>query len=168
MLSFKHIVLAGLVIAAVGSPRICAGEVPAGAQWRLVLESVDEPFRTWSALVRSGSRIHLEFIHSWDRIPIKETLMITHRGDFLLKEAQFAELAVGYDTPPVSGNYLLENGKVHITDMDVTLKTIRLRVGTVAKHRLWVNGAYLDLAQLFGKGRSINMDLVPPRSETIP
>ena len=119
-------------------------------------------------MVNSGSRIRLEFVHSWDRIPIKETLLITRQGAFLLKESEFAELAVGYDSPPVSGNYRLENGKIHITDMDVLLKTIQLRIGTVANHRLWVNGKYLDLAQIFGKDQSIRLRLLPPESVDAP
>jgi hypothetical protein len=162
----KRIILAGLAIVFLGNPQTGNSEVSAREQWLLVLRSVSAPARTWSTVVKSGSRIRLEFIHSWDRIPIKETLMITHQGAFLLKETEFAELAVGYDSPPVSGNYRLENGKVHITDMDVLLKTIQLRIGTVANHRLWVNGTYLDLAQIFSKGHSISLRLLPPESVT--
>lgn len=168
MLLLKKIFLASLVFIAIGAPVARGDETIAREQWHLVLRSVDEPSRNWKALVQSGSQIHIEFIHSWDLIPIKETLMITQQGDFLLKETQFSELAVGYDTPPVSGNYRLENGMVHITDMNVTLKTIRLRVGTVARHRLCVNDSCLELAEIFGKGRSINIDLLPPDYETTP
>lgn len=158
-LNSKPIVLLGLVVAVLGLSWICAGKAQAKTEWRLVLRSVSEPPKTWSAPVQVGSMLRIQFVHSWDHIPIKETLMVTDRGDFLLKESEFSKLAVGYDAPPISGDYKLENGEVHITNMDIRMKTIRVRIGTVAQHHLWVNGKDLDLAKLFGKGRSIILQL---------
>jgi hypothetical protein len=127
--------------------------------WILELRSVSSKPVIIEIPVQVGETITLHFIHSWEKMPVDEVLMISGDGDFILKEAQFPRLGAGYDAPPVSGNYTLKDGNILITDMNVRLKKIPLRIGTVAKHQLIIKGAIIDLAGLFGKGSRIDIQL---------
>ena len=153
-----------LVIAVLASVWYCNGEASEEGRWVLELKSLSANPLVIRIPVRVGDFVRLRFIHSWDRISIQETTVVTAEGVLLLKEAEFPELAVGYDTPPVSGDYRLEHGNIHITDMDVPLKKIPLRIGTVAHHQLVVGEKVLDLAELFGKGVRIDIQLKPRMS----
>jgi hypothetical protein len=155
----KCLTIKAFAIAALVSALSCNGLGSECNQWVLELKSVSSnPLIIWIP-VRVGEAVSLQFIHSWDNMPVQETFIVTGDGNLLLTEAQFTKLGAGYDAPPVSGNLILKDGKIVITDMNIKLKSIPLRIGTVAHHQLIVKERSLDLAALFGKGKRIDIQL---------
>ena len=141
----------------------CKVEANALNHWILILEPHDTQTVPIEISVQSGDLVVLHFIHSFNKMPVKETLVVTDDGMFELKEAEFTKLGAGYDTEPVSGNYYVENGKIHITEMNIRYPIIPLRIGTVAQHRLIVANQSYDLKLLFGGGKRIDIRLKPAR-----
>lgn len=159
----EQMVIIAFAVAAFSFFVCCNGKAGSIYNWVLELKPREPSAETVEIQVQTGDRVVLFFIHSFNKMPVRETLMVTANGELELKEAEFSQLGVGYDTEPVSGNYRLENGKIHITEMDIRYPKIPLRIGTVAQHQLIVANKHYDLKSLFGGGKRIDIQLKPAK-----
>lgn len=139
----------------------CSGGAHGEAGWILELKPHSQRADVIEIRVQTGDTVVLQFIHSFDKMPVKETMVVTHDGMLALKEAEFTKLGAGYDTAPLSGEYRVKNGKIHITGMNIRYPRIPLRIGTIALHQLVVADKRYDLAALFGGGERIDIQLKP-------
>ena len=150
-----------VAIAAISLFFCCNGEANEQKDWTLELKPHSTRTKSIEIPVQTGDTVILQFIHSFDKMPVKETMVVTHDGMLELREAEFTKLGAGYDTAPVSGKYHVENGKIRITEMNIRYPKIPLRIGTIALHQLVVGEKRYDLTSLFGGGERIDIQLKP-------
>lgn len=150
-----------VVIAAILLFFCCNGEADEPKGWILELKPHSTGAKMIEIPVQAGDTVILQFIHSFDKMPVKETLVVTHDGMLLLTEAEFTKLGAGYDSAPLSGTYRVEHGNIHITDMNIRYPKIPLRIGTIALHQLVVGEHLYDLTSIFGGGERIDIQLKP-------
>jgi len=150
-----------IAIAAISLFFCCIGAATEPEPWILELKPISTRKESIEIPVQTGDAVILQFIHSFDKMPVKETMVVTLDGMLELKEAEFTKLGAGYDTAPVSGDYRVENGEIHITDMNIRYPKIPLRIGTIALHQLVVGNKRYDLTSLFGAGKRIDIQLKP-------
>ena len=157
----RQIRIVAIAIAAISLFFCCNGGANEPVDWILELKPHSTRAKLIEIPVQTGDTVILQFIHSFDKMPVKETMVVTNDGMLELTEAEFTKLGAGYDTAPLSGKYHVENGKIHITEMNIRYPKIPLRIGTIALHELVVGENLYDLTSLFGGGERIDIQLKP-------
>ncbi|RKX75966.1 MAG: hypothetical protein DRP87_13210 [Spirochaetes bacterium] len=128
-------------------------------EWVLTLHSQSSHGRVERIHVEEGQTICYRFIHSYAKVLIEEFFIINGNGKLILQEAIYPELVAGYDTAPVSGVYELRNGKVHVSQMNIEMEFIPIRIGSESRQRLCFDGECVYLDELFDPGERVDISL---------
>jgi len=84
-----------------------------------------------------GDEFTISYIHSYNKTPVSDTFLIDKNCKIILKETEYKWDAAGLqDTCPIRGVWGYKNGNIWISEINLKLDKIPLRVGTIAKHEL--------------------------------
>ena len=88
-----------------------------------------------------GGRFTIHFLHSWARTPVDELFQVDARNNIVLTETIYEDFGAGLPHEPEPGrsqsSMTVENGKIHIRDIDRVVPDLRIRTGRfVAAHAL--------------------------------
>ncbi|MDR2149394.1 MAG: DUF1850 domain-containing protein [Spirochaetaceae bacterium] len=103
----------------------------------------------WS--VKNGSEFAVEFVHSVNQSPVKDTFMVS--GTTIRPvSTRFKSFGAGMQTELEPGQRLTRDGDAMvITGFTQSFRKLRYIVGTVSDHSLFINGAEISLRDLCGK-----------------
>ena len=96
----------------------------------------------------ADGRFTIRFIHSWAMSPVDELFQVDTRNNIVLKETVYEDFGAGlpYEPPHSLSSMTVENGKIHIRDIDRIISDLQIRTArTVAAHTL----IYKDRQVLF-------------------
>jgi len=85
-------------------------------------------------------RFTVRFLHSWARTHVDEIFQVNERNDIILKETIYEDSGAGLSHESGPGRLMsmtIENGKIHIRDIDRIVPDLQIRTGRViAAHTL--------------------------------
>ena len=111
----------------------------------------------WS--LEEGEEFAIEFVHSVNQSPVKETFIIKDRM-IRLHELRFYTFGAGMPSSLGEGQELSRDGDAMlITGFNTFFREINLIVGTVSDHLFFINGEILSLRDLCGKNAQITISL---------
>jgi hypothetical protein len=107
--------------------------------------------------LREGGEFALEFIHSVNQSPVRETFAARDREIEAL-EARFFSFGAGMQSDLEAGQKMIRDGEaLVITGFDRRFRELNLIVGTVSDHLLYINGETISLRELCGKNAHIKI-----------
>lgn len=113
---------------------------------RLCIESTetDEILRTYA--LSKGEEFYIEFMHSVNRTPVREYYQL-EGNQLMLTRAEYSSFGAGMpEIPEQKGASLrIEKGILHLDGINTLLPVFIYRVGTIANHRLYINGKKIPL-----------------------
>ena len=111
----------------------------------------------WS--LEEGGEFAIEFIHSVNQSPVKETFYIEERM-IRLRELRFYSYGAGMPSNLEEGQELSRDGDaMFITGFNTSFRELNFIVGTVSDHLFFINGEILSLRDLCGKNAHITISL---------
>jgi len=104
-----------------------------------------------------GGRFTIRFIHSWARTPVDEIFQVNAGNDIVLKETIYEDFGAGLPHEPEPGrpasSMTIENGKIHIRDIDRIVPNLQIRTGRViAGHTLIYGDKYVPFSNFAAPG----------------
>ena len=100
-----------------------------------------------------GSTFALSWVHSVERTEWKETFRVGVCGDLRLVESEYASAGAGLPDSLAPGEtFELRGGRMVISNRSLSLPELRVRLSEVSHHVLWLDGAPVDLTEIFGEG----------------
>ncbi|MCS7240620.1 MAG: DUF1850 domain-containing protein [Candidatus Bipolaricaulota bacterium] len=120
----------------------------------LVVEGSD---RCWIALWPPGRSFWLEFVHSVERVPVRERLVASADGKLVLKETRYSSYGAGL---PSDG--LLRSEELMVENRCVELAELVLRVSREVSPVLYIGRTRLELITFAGDGGRVRIRLVRP------
>ena len=110
-----------------------------------------------SWLMREEGEFALEFIHSVNQSPVRESFAVRD-GEIQALEARFFSFGAGMQSELEEGQQMIRDGEAMvITGLDRRFRELTLIVGTVSDHLLYINGETISLRELCGKNAHIRM-----------
>jgi hypothetical protein len=109
----------------------------------------------WS--LEEGGEFAIEFIHSVNQSPVRETFA-NERGMIRLLSSRFYSFGAGMQSDLEEGWELNRDGDaIVITGFRVSFKELNYIVGTVSDHLLFINGETVSLRELCGRNAHITI-----------
>ncbi|MDR2534958.1 MAG: DUF1850 domain-containing protein [Treponema sp.] len=143
-------ILAGFVIAA-GAARL------GRASLRLSITDQDSHKRYIQWTVKDEDIFAIEFIHSVNNSPVKETFMITG-PEIRPIASRFSAVGAGIQTELEEPQVLIRDGEfLVITGFSNSYKELNYIVGTVSDHILYIHNQVISLRDLCGKNAHITI-----------
>lgn len=87
----------------------------------------------WEEKVNDGDKFKIKYQHSVARTPVIEFFEIKD-GKILLTGTEYQSYGAGLPTSAVQGNYIVENDRLIIKNINQSLPEIMLRVSDYAEH----------------------------------
>ena len=162
-MSHKPGFLKRLITAAVLMIFITAAAVfikTASAQY-LVLYNADTGERYITEKAEEGMMFSVEFIHSVNKTPVKDTFIIEN-GEIRAYSTTYRSFGAGVQTA-LEGNQKMsydEQGNMIITGYDITYDPLRYCVGTVSDHILTLGGEEISLRNMCGRSERVVFETV--------
>ena len=104
-----------------------------------------------------GGEFALEFIHSVNQSPVRESFAVRD-GEIQALEARFFSFGAGMQSELEEGQRMIRDGEAMvITGLDRRFRELTLIVGTVSDQLLYINGETISLRELCGKNAHIRM-----------
>ncbi|MDR2483875.1 MAG: DUF1850 domain-containing protein [Treponema sp.] len=144
-----NIVLAALVIT--GAARLM------GAALKLRITDADsgKPYGQWP--VKEGDIFAVEFIHSVNNTPVRETFMLSGL-EIRPIASRFSSFGAGIQTNLEEGQELARDGEfLLITGFGASYKELNYIVGTVSDHLLYIHNEKISLRDRCGKNAHIRI-----------
>lgn len=138
---------------------ILAGGLTVFSENTLELKAIDRD-EIFLIPVSAGLNFEIDYIHSVDHTPVKETYEIQDNGKFILREVSFQSYGVGI--PSMAPRGVIFDGKwTRYPDFNLELDNIRIRLGTVESisHRLHIYGKTIPLVNIGGKGNVLSISV---------
>ena len=111
----------------------------------------------WS--LEEGGEFAIEFIHSVNQSPVKETFVIEERM-IRLQELRFFSFGAGMPSDLGEGQELSRDGDAMIiTGFNTSFRELNYIVGTVSDHLFFINGEIYSLRDLCGVNANISISL---------
>ena len=127
----------------------------------LVLYNSDTGTRYITEKAEEGLMFSVEFIHSVNQTPVKDTYIIEN-GEIYAYSTTYRSFGAGVQTA-LEGNQRMtydEDGNMVITGFDITYDPLRYIVGTVSDHILTLNGDEISLRNMWGRNAKVVFEVV--------
>ena len=122
----------------------------------LVLYDSDTGARYITEEAEDGLMFSVEFIHSVNQTPVKDTYIIEN-GEIRAYSTLYRSFGAGVQTA-LEGNQKMtydEDGNMIITGFDITYDPLRYIVGTVSDHILTFEGKEISLRDMCGRNAKV-------------
>lgn len=129
----------------------------------LVLYNSDTGSRYITEKAEDGLMFSVEFIHSVNQTPVKDTYIIEN-GQIRAYSTTYRSFGAGVQTALQEGQKMTydENGNMVITGFDITYDPLRYIVGTVSDHILTFDGKEISLRNMCGRNAMVVFEIVSP------
>ena len=129
----------------------------------LVMYVSDTNTRYITQKADEGLMFSVEFIHSVNQTPLKDTYIIEN-GQIRAYSTTYRSFGAGVQTALDEGQKMTydENGNMVITGFDITYDPLRYIVGTVSDHILTINDNEISLRDLCGRNAKVVFEIVTP------
>lgn len=127
----------------------------------LVLYNADTGERYIAEKAEEGMMFSVEFIHSVNKTPVKDTFIIEN-GEIRAYSTTYRSFGAGVQTA-LEGNQKMtydEQGNMIITGFDITYDPLRYCVGTVSDHILTLGGEEISLRNMCGRSERVVFETV--------
>lgn len=127
----------------------------------LVLYNADTGERYITEKAEEGMMFSVEFIHSVNKTPVKDTFIIEN-GEIRAYSTLYRSFGAGVQTA-LEGNQKMtydEQGNMIITGFDITYDPLRYCVGTVSDHILTLGGEEISLRNMCGRSERVVFETV--------
>ena len=127
----------------------------------LVLYNADTGERYITEKAEEGMMFSVEFIHSVNKTPVKDTFII-ESGEIRAYSTTYRSFGAGVQTA-LEGNQKMtydEQGNMIITGYDITYDPLRYCVGTVSDHILTLGGEEISLRNMCGRSERVVFETV--------
>ncbi len=127
----------------------------------LVLYNADTGERYITEKAEEGMMFSVEFIHSVNKTPVKDTFII-ESGEIRAYSTTYRSFGAGVQTA-LEGNQKMtydEQGNMIITGYDITYNPLRYCVGTVSDHILTLGGEEISLRNMCGRSERVVFETV--------
>lgn len=129
----------------------------------LVLYNSDTGERYITEKAEDGLMFSVEFIHSVNQTPVKDTYIIEN-GEIRAYSTLYRSFGAGVQTA-LDGNQKMtydEDGNMIITGFDITYDPLRYIVGTVSDHILTFGSEEISLRNMCGRNAKVVFEIVTP------
>ncbi len=126
----------------------------------LVLYNSDTGARYITEKAEDGLMFSVEFVHSVNRTPVKDTYIIENR-EIRAYSTTYRSFGAGVQTA-LEGDQVMtydEEGNMVITGFDLTYDPLRYVVGTVSDHILALGGKEISLRDLCGRNAKVVFEI---------
>ena len=124
--------------------------VTAGGQRLLIKEAVP------------GMALSLRFIHSVQKTPVEEFLVVSEaRDELLLTATKYQSFGVGLPFSPAEGEFTQEGDYFYLRGQNRHFKKLDLRVGLGTELSLSIADRYLPIYEDYAPGTLVELKLVP-------
>ena len=159
-----HFILFNLILAALtisGAVFYVVNVKDGGRRNSRVLEVKDSvsgrSYGRWS--LEEGGEFAIEFVHSVNQSPVRETFVIEGRM-IRLQALRFYSYGAGMPSYLEAGQELSRDGDaLLITGFSTSFRELNLIVGTVSDHLLFINEETFSLRELCGRNAHITISL---------
>lgn len=127
----------------------------------LVLYNSDTGERYITEKAEDGLMFSVEFIHSVNQTPVKDTFIIEN-GEIKAYSTLYRSFGAGVQTA-LEGNQKMtydEEGNMIITGFDITYDPLRYIVGTVSDHILTFGDEEISLRNMCGRNAKVVFEIV--------
>ncbi len=107
-----------------------------------------------------GTKFSIEFIHSVQKTPVRENLVVEEQG-FRLKSTEYQSFGVGLPFLEEEGEFRMEDGKFVMDHMDRRFECLSLRTGVGTQLRIFLGDREYALYEMFPPGTRIDLSIVP-------
>ena len=128
----------------------------------LIMYDSDTGVRYITEKADDGLMFSVEFIHSVNQTPVKDTYIIEN-GEIRAYSTVYRSFGAGVQTA-LEGNQKMtydDEGNMVITGFDITYDPLRYIVGTVSDHILTFKGEEISLRNMCGRNAKIVFEIVP-------
>ncbi len=128
----------------------------------LVLYNYETNARYVTVKADDGMMFSVEFIHSVNQTPLKDTYIIDD-GQIRAHSTTYRSFGAGVQTALNEGEKMTydDDGNMVITGIDKTFDPLIYIVGTVSDHILELNGKEISLRNLCGRNARVVFDVAP-------
>lgn len=126
----------------------------------LVLYDSDTGVRYITEKADDGLMFSVEFIHSVNQTPVKDTYIIDN-GEICAYSTTYRSFGAGVQTA-LEGNQKMtydDEGNMVITGFDITYDPLRYIVGTVSDHILTFDGEEISLRDMCGRNAKVVFEI---------
>ena len=129
----------------------------------LVLYVEDTNTRYITQKAEEGLMFSVEFIHSVNQTPLKDTYIIENE-QIRAYSTTYRSFGAGVQTALEEGQTMTydDEGNMVITGFDITYDPLRYIVGTVSDHTLSIGGEEISLRNLCGRNAKVRIVYEPP------
>lgn len=97
----------------------------------------------------------LEYIHSVQKTPVQETLLLAPEGNLLLTSTTYRSLGVGLPFLPEEGTLFNDNGVFILSGLNRSFEQINLGFTPIGHQALLYNGQRFNLVDYFSPGAHV-------------
>lgn len=130
---------------------LLAADVP-GVKFHLQVLRMPEEKLLLSLPIHSGDRFYLDYTHSSDLTPVRDTFIIDESGTIILIQEEFSWYGAGLEFHPEADASISLVGDRTTVTLHRPLPTFLLRVGRVAGHSIAFNDNVVPLTSIAGGG----------------
>ena len=129
----------------------------------LVLYVEDTNTRYITQKAEEGLMFSVEFIHSVNQTPLKDTYIIENE-QIRAYSTTYRSFGAGVQTALEEGQTMTydDEGNMVITGFDITYDPLRYIVGTVSDHILYINDSETSLRTLCGRNAKVVFEITTP------
>ena len=129
----------------------------------LVMYVSDSNARYITQKADDGLMFSVEFIHSVNQTPLKDTYIIED-NQIRAYSTTYRSFGAGVQTALEEGQTMTydEDGNMVITGFDITYDPLRYIVGTVSDHILTIDGKEISLRNLCGRNAKVVFEIATP------
>ncbi len=129
----------------------------------LVMYVSDTNTRYITQKADEGLMFSVEFIHSVNQTPLKDTYIIENE-QIRAHSTTYRSFGAGVQTALDEGQTMAydNDGNMVITGFDITYDPLRYIVGTVSDHILTIDGKEISLRDLCGRNAKVVFEIVTP------
>ncbi len=129
----------------------------------LVMYVSDTNTRYMTQKAEDGLTFSVEFIHSVNQTPLKDTYIIED-NQIRAYSTTYRSFGAGVQTALEEGQTMTydDDGNMVITGFDITYDPLRYIVGTVSDHILTIDGKEISLRNLCGRNAKVVFEIATP------
>jgi len=113
-----------------------------------------------SAPAIPGTQFSISFIHSVQKTPVRENLVVEEQG-FCLVSTEYRSFGVGLPFLESEGDFRMEGDSFVMDHMERHFKTLALRTGVGTQLRIFLHGREYRLYEIFPPGTKIDVFTAP-------